>query len=172
MDNFWAKYLGVEEEAEAENPDTPVDRLRTLATHGNNDVRRGVAINPSTPVDVLRAFVDKNDERVLDRVAMNTSAPPDLLEQIYNRYVLDAYANPWHESKAHSLKCDLAQNPQTPVHIMMALANDVLKDGGHSVVPWYLVQNPGVPRDLLAVLAEDLNPNVAGIALRRLGDDE
>ena len=40
----------------AQNPNTPVETLKVLATDENFYVRRGVAENPNTPVETLKVL--------------------------------------------------------------------------------------------------------------------
>lgn len=70
------------EELEALNPETDVERLRSLATHGNFKVRANVANNESTPADLFSGFV--SDEHYLVRVglAFNPNVSDNLLEAL------------------------------------------------------------------------------------------
>lgn len=67
--------------SKAEDPNTPVEVLRELASDPNPAVRQSVAENESAPEDVLRALsFDEPDVRFY--VAGNQSAPEDVLAML------------------------------------------------------------------------------------------
>ena len=148
----------------AENPSTPVDSLRKLASAENQSVRESVARNPSTPVDVLRTLASDANTYVRGGVAINPSTPVDLL-------TIQA-------SDARSyVRGGVARNPSTPVSLLTILASDAdmrVRRGA--------TENPSTPADSLRTLASDAdervrasvatNPSTPVDVLRKLTSDE
>ena len=148
----------------AENPSTPADSLRKLASAENQSVRESVARNPSTPVDVLRTLASDANTYVRGGVAINPSTPVDLL-------TIQA-------SDARSyVRGGVARNPSTPVDLLTILASDAdmrVRRGA--------TENPSTPADSLRTLASDAdervrasvatNPSTPVDVLRKLTSDE
>ena len=64
----------------AENPNTPVETLKVLATDKNVDVRYWVTRNPNTPVETLKVLATDEDYRVRYWVAENPNTPVETLK--------------------------------------------------------------------------------------------
>jgi len=67
----------------AENPNTPVDVLRDLATEEDGWIRRYVATNPSTPLDVLRDLAKDEELGVRWSVTLNSNASSKILVMMF-----------------------------------------------------------------------------------------
>jgi len=62
----------------AENPNTPVETLKDLATDQNVNVRWEVARNPNTPVETLKVLATDENVNVRRRVAHNPNTPVEI----------------------------------------------------------------------------------------------
>ena len=64
----------------AQNPSTPVETLKVLATDKDYWVRCGVAQNPNTPVETLKVLATDKDSDVRRGVAQNPNYKTKTLE--------------------------------------------------------------------------------------------
>jgi hypothetical protein len=64
----------------AQNPNTPVETLKVLATDECYCVRYEVAKNPNTPVELLKVLATDKDSCVRSRVAQNPNTPVETLK--------------------------------------------------------------------------------------------
>jgi len=78
------KNMDYDEKRElAENPSTPEDILRELATDEYQAIRATVAKNPSTPIDVLRDLAQDEHWLVRWNVAENPNVSSKLLVMLF-----------------------------------------------------------------------------------------
>jgi len=158
--------------AVARNYAAPSDLLAEIyTTAGKRDtaLRESLGANPNTPLKILRRLARSRDWMIRAKVAQNLSAPVKLLEQL-------AVDNPMH----------VAQNPNTPEHVLRDLATrkeDVrIRVATHSNTPvdiletmvtdnsgqvrTQLARNPNTPDAILERLTRDYDSTVANIALK------
>lgn len=94
-----------------QNPNTPAEWLRNLATHKNVAVRAYVAAHLNTSPEILKSFVNDTGKtiwRPRDEIAANPNTPPQTLKTI-----------------SKSLKAEVrkrvANNPSTSVSVLKAM---------------------------------------------------
>jgi cell division septation protein DedD len=135
----------------ASNPNTSVSVLEKLATDSNDNVRRNVVLNPNTPVSALEKLAKDYNYAIRLCLLKNNNIPPNLLKQFKTSefatlmknkkpnlgrltLLFSGYAKTSHLAKnCRSTnwleRYAIAQNPNTPDHIL----NYLLKDGNKLV---------------------------------------
>ena len=115
----------------AQNPNTPVETLKVLATDKNCCVRYGAALNPNTPPETLKVLETDNYQSPTDKnynvryyVAQNPNTPPETLKVLAT-------------DKNSNVRYYVAQNPNTPPETLKVLATD--EDYN---VRYWVAQNP------------------------------
>ena len=151
----------------AKNPSTPKDTILRLARDPNGPVRIGVVENPSTPIETLTFLADDENELVVSEVARNARTPATTLRHL------------WAESCSSDHRIILASNPNTPPDVLSAL---VTRLPANAAVELEVAANPSTPQDTIAWLAGDEetpmriaaagNPSASEEVLRALAEDE
>ncbi|MGD9680623.1 MAG: hypothetical protein AB7W16_05500 [Candidatus Obscuribacterales bacterium] len=89
MEHLRIKLSEVRAWIDARDPDTSVDRLRSLSRLDDIEVRRRVASNSHSPPDVLRLLATDVDGSVRANVGLNPASPQDLLSEVASDTSLD-----------------------------------------------------------------------------------
>ena len=124
------------------NPGTPPDILKKLASHGNFEVRTGVAGNANAPLDLLLSLRTIGQYTTVNHyLAGNAAIPQQVLEEMYRNGEAGPVA--------------FAINANLPVQIMAKIAHseDLL-------ARTHLAANPGLPEDLKDLLEKDSSESV------------
>ena len=88
----------------AENPNTPVERLKEFASDDVSSIRASVAKNPNAPVEILNDLAKDSVQKVLINVAGNPNTPTKTLKTLANK-----------ENKEISIA--VANNPNAPAEL-------------------------------------------------------
>jgi len=96
----------------ANDPDTPIQQLRSIATTANcAKLLTSLAANSSTPLDTLEALVQHAEAKVRMSVVDNPSTPKEMLEALAS-------------DSSPDVRFALAENHNTPPHILFILLDD------------------------------------------------
>lgn len=141
------------------NPNTPIEVLKQLATHDDEDIRtylswnwsltpelfnklsqdessfvcKGVASNPKAPVELLESISKSEDDYLRELIAGNENTPPAVLEALAV------------DSDDHVREM-AASNPNTPASRLIELARH--PHGAH----YEIALNEGTPPEALSFL--------------------
>jgi len=113
--------------------------------------RWAVAKNPHTPVEVLRYLANDTINLVRALVAANPSTPSDVLEKFF--------------SDEKIVRDGLSGNPNTPAKLLKILCDDSDK-----MVRMRLAENRAAPKEIIASLLKDNDPDVIKAAEANLGE--
>jgi len=129
-----------------EYSDTMVELLIDIAKNPiNMGARWAVAKNPHTPLEVLR-FLAKDDVNLVRAlVATNPSTPADVLEKFF--------------SDEKIVRDGLSGNPNTPSKLLK-----ILTDDSDKMVRMRLAENHSATPDIITMLLNDSDPDVAKAA--------
>lgn len=138
----------------ARNPNTAESVLSILANDVEPRVRWCVADNPSCPVELLASLAHGTDGDVREAVSENPSSPPYLLAELHELgetgLVQPSSSTIPNEWRVRGVRTKLAKNPNSPSHLLEALAED-----DHGPVLRELGGNPNAPLDLIHRLGND-----------------
>ncbi len=134
---------------EAQNPQTPPERLKALASRPEAEVRRAVAANPNTPEEVLWRLAVHFPEAVLSNPVLELF------------WLLNAN---WLAEMPGYARGRLLACPEASLH----LQRWALKEGDTPAL-LSVLQNPGVPGEFLEALADHSLPAVAEAARLHVG---
>ena len=95
----------------AQNPNTPVETLKTLATDENSDVRYWVARNPNTSTETLKTLATDVYYVVRCCVAQNPNTSPETLQSLAT-------------DEDSDVRRSVAYNPNTSPEVLQSLATD------------------------------------------------
>ncbi len=131
---------------EQEYSDIMVELLIDISKNSiDMGARWAVAKNPHTPVDVLSFLASDDVNLVRALVATNPSTPPEVLEKFFNDEKI--------------VRDGLSGNPNTPTKLLKILAND-----NDKMVRMRLAENRTAVSDVISMLLEDSDPDVAKAA--------
>jgi len=131
---------------EQEYSDIMVELLIDISKNSvDMGARWAVAKNPHTPVDVLSFLASDDVNLVRALVATNPSTPPEALEKFFNDEKI--------------VRDGLSGNPNTPTKLLKILAND-----NDKMVRMRLAENRTAVSDVISMLLEDSDPDVAKAA--------
>jgi hypothetical protein len=150
----------------AMNIKTPINILKKLAIHQDNDVKTAVGGNPNTPVSILSQLAA--DPCTRSNVATNINTPREILlkfivdPELHIRMqigknnkapsdILVTLAND-HQARVREA---VASNINIPVHTLQLLAQDSVKDVRNS-----LLDNPQLPDEILDLLVKDSSTHI------------
>ncbi|MGV0106635.1 hypothetical protein NSTCB13_05463 [Nostoc sp. DSM 114160] len=161
----------------AENPNTPPEALRKLASKQEaGEPRIFLGRNLNTPSDVLESLSKDRDKKVRISVAENPNTPLTILQYLANdteRNVAEAATRAIREQQGEYTAEAVRKNPKTPPHVLEKLAQ---KD------PQTVCQHPNTPSELFLEFSKSLNsqvrewvaknPNAPVNILEQLADDD
>lgn len=134
---------------EAQNPQTPPERLKALASRPEAEVRRAVAANPNTPEEVLWRLAVHFPEAVLSNPVLELF------------WLLNAN---WLAEMPGYARSRLLACPEASLHLLRW----ALKEGDTQSL-LSVLQNPRVPGEFLEALADHPLPAVAEAARLHVG---
>lgn len=161
----------------AQNPNTPTEALRKLASKQEaGEPRIFLARNLNTPSDVFESLSKDRDKKVRISVAENPNTPLTVLQYLANdteRNVAEAATRAIGEQQGEYTAEAVRKNPKTLPHVLEKLAE---KD------PQTVCQHPNTPSELLLEFSKSLNsqvrewvaknPNAPVNILEQLADDD
>ncbi|MDZ8139196.1 MAG: hypothetical protein RM049_28595 [Nostoc sp. DedQUE04] len=158
----------------AENPNTPTETLRKLATE--NQVTFSLVCNFNTPADILESLSTDQNPTIRIKVAEHPNTPLNVLKDLANDlniHVANAATKVIGELQGEYTAEAVRKNPKTPPDVLEKLAQ---KD------PRTVGEHPNTPPELLLKFSKSVderlresvaeNPNASVSILKELAQDD
>lgn len=131
-------------ESLAQNPNTPVEILKELMDNETFKNKNLLAANPNTPSDILYKLYELGYS---DSLAQNPNAPTELLQQIYDDTIKQPEVGKGEYDPKVPILQKLALNSNSSQEVLRKIS--MVKDKGAIKIGSLVAKNPSTPLDLL-----------------------